>query len=103
MQPYPAHLVQRLTLKVGVARYVTDEERQGCEFAIVIADAWQRRGLGAQLMQSLMAAARAAGIRVMYGDVLASNHPLLQLTTGRGFRARFDEDDPRQMRVEINL
>jgi len=90
-------------IQIGVARYVAADDRQRCEFAIVIADDWQRKGLGARLMQALMAAARAAGIREMYGEVLASNHKMLQLTARFGFRARFDESDPRVMQVETTL
>jgi acetyltransferase len=90
-------------IQVGVARYIAVEDRQACEFAIVIADDWHRKGLGAQLMQSLMSAARAAGIRVMYGEVLAGNQHMLQFTAKLGFRARFAEADPRLMRVEIDL
>ena len=89
--------------EVAVARYVADTDRRDCEFAIVIADDWQRRGLGTLLMHSLMAAARAAGIRAMHGDVLASNHPMLQWTAKLGFRACFDAGDAHQMRVEIDL
>lgn len=73
------------------------------KFAIVIADAWQRKALGTRLMQALMAAARAADIREMCAEVLASNRKLLQLTAKLGFRARFDESDPRVIRVETKL
>ena len=89
--------------QVGVARYVIDDEGAACEFAIAIADDWQRKGLGTLLMQALMGAARAAGVRVMYGDVLASNQRMLHLTARLGFQARFEEADARQMRVEANL
>lgn len=90
-------------IEVGVARYIRSKDRQRGEFAVVIADGWQRRGLGTHLMRTLMAEARAAGIRVMHGDVLASNHHMLQFTASLGFHARLDDSDPRQMRVEINL
>lgn len=90
-------------IQVGVARYVAAEDRQVCEFAIVIADDWQRKGLGAQLMRSLMSSARAAGIRVMRGEVLAGNQHMLQFTAKLGFGARFAEGDPRMIRVEIDL
>ena len=90
-------------IQIGVARYVAGGNHQHCEFAIAIADDWQRKGLGTRLMQALMAAARAAGIREMFGEVLASNHKMLQLTARLGFSARFDESDPRVMRVETKL
>jgi acetyltransferase len=31
-------------LPLGVARYVGDSDEVGCEFAVVVADAWQKRG-----------------------------------------------------------
>ena len=90
-------------IQVGVARYVAAEDRQACEFAIVIADDWQRKGLGARLMRSLISSARAAGIRAMYGEVLAGNQRMLQFTAKLGFRALLAEDDPRLMRVDFDL
>lgn len=107
MQPYPSHLVQRLTLGDGTAVTIRPirPEDGGLEQEFVrnLSDDWQRKGLGTRLMQALMAAARAAGIREMYGEVLASNHKMLQLTASLGFSARVDESDPRGIRVETTL
>ncbi len=89
--------------QIAVARYVSGDDPRRCEFAIVVADAWQHRGLGRRLMEALMAAARGAGMRVMHGEVLASNHKMLQLMSRLGFSTHFDERDPRTMRVEKNL
>lgn len=89
--------------QVAVARYIADEELQRCEFAIVVADDWQRKGLGARLMRALTAAARGAGIRVMFGEVLAGNHKMLRLMAKLGFSASFDERNPRVLRVEKSL
>jgi len=90
-------------IQVGVARYVTEPNGRRCEFAIAVADEARRKGLGTHLLQALMAAARAAGLDVMYGDVLASNHRMLRLMAKLGFSARFDENDSRLVRVETNL
>jgi len=89
--------------QVGVARYIAIDDPRRCEFAIVVADDWQRKGLGKRLMQALMGAARAAGMREMYGEVLATNRKMLRLVGALGFTARFAENDPRMMRVEIEL
>lgn len=88
--------------QLGVARYVADDRRR-CEFAIVVADNWQRKGLGELLMRALMDAARAAGMAVMEGEVLASNSKMLQFVARLGFSARFDERDARVIRVAVNL
>ena len=38
---------------IGLAQYVADESGDGCEVAIVVADAWQRMGLGTDLLAAL--------------------------------------------------
>lgn len=90
-------------LEVGVARYVAAPDRQRCEFALVVADEWQQKGLGTQLMHALIAAARAAGVREMFGDVLATNSKMLRFAARLGFKARLDGSDPRIMRVILPL
>jgi len=90
-------------IEAGVARFVADDQRERCEFSIVVGDRWQRLGLGKHLMRALMAAARDAGVRVMHGDVLAGNARMLKFAAKLGFRASFDEQDPRVVRVEIDL
>jgi len=90
-------------IQVAVARYVVNDDHQRGEFAIAVADEWQRMGLGTLLMQALMEAARATGMRAMFGDVLASNHKMLRLMARMGFGVKVSEQDMRVMRVEINL
>ena len=90
-------------LQVGVARYVAGGDGRSCEFAIAIADDWQRKGLGSRLMSALMAAAREQGVHEMVGEVLASNRKMLDFTARLGFRARLDASDPSVVRVERTL
>ncbi len=90
-------------IQIGVARYVVDADRSRCEFAIAVADDWQRKGLGSRLMQALVAAARAAGIGEMYGEVLASNREMLEFAARLGFQARVDERDPGVLRVRKTI
>ena len=90
-------------IQIGVARYVADANGSRCEFAIVVADDWQRKGLGSRLMEALMAAARAAGMREMYGEVLAGNRKMLDFTAKLGFRARAETSELRVLRVEKAL
>ena len=49
---------------VGIARYVRDaDDPQAAEIAVTIADDWQGRGLGTELLAELSDRARQAGIR----------------------------------------
>lgn len=63
---------------VADARYV----RQGtdsAEFAIAVADGWQRRGLGRRLMGLLARHAARRGLTTLTGDVLADNGPMIRM------------------------
>jgi acetyltransferase len=71
--------------EVGVARYVTNPDRRSCEFAVVIADEWQGKGIASRLMTELMRVARERGLQVMQGEVLASNARMFHLMEGLGF------------------
>lgn len=70
---------------IGVARYAPHTERSGAEFALVVADAWQRMGLGRALLRKLCDAARAAGYEAIYGTILYGNVEMLELTARLGF------------------
>jgi acetyltransferase len=79
---------------IGVARYVRDPNPASAEFAVVIADRVQRKGLATKLMGRLMAHARFAGIERLRGLVLASNDSMLELMGRLGFEAFAIPDDP---------
>jgi acetyltransferase len=72
--------------EIGVVRYVVHENGLACELAIVVADAWQRRGIGRMLLQRLIEHAAAAGLQHVDGYVLATNQAMLNLARSLGFR-----------------
>jgi len=88
---------------IGVARYVADAEGRACEFALVIADAWQGRGIGARLLAKLVALARARGYATMYGDILATNVGMLHLARKLGFRISPLPEDRTLARASLAL
>jgi len=64
---------------VGVARYDATDQTDTAEIAFVIQDGWQNRGLGTLMLDALLAAAEARGIRQFRAYVLASNMRMLDL------------------------
>jgi RimJ/RimL family protein N-acetyltransferase len=66
---------------VGVARYDCTDQSDTAEIAFVIQDDWQNRGLGTILLDALLAAAEARGIRRFRAYVLPSNGRMLDLLT----------------------
>ncbi len=88
---------------VGVARYYGDDDGQGCEFAIAVADAWHHHGLGHRLMHALMDCARQQGYQRLHGEVMAENSKMLVLMRHLGFTMRRCPDDPAIQHVEREL
>ena len=80
--------------ELGVARYVMNPDAESCEFALVVADKWQNKGIGSHLMSSLIAAARERGIETMEGEILTNNDSMLKLTAKLGFSIHVSPDDP---------
>ncbi|MFJ2580468.1 N-acetyltransferase family protein [Kitasatospora aureofaciens] len=63
------------------------------ELAVLVEDAWQRRGLGRALLQRLAAMARAAGIGAVYAVTHASNTGLIAAMRRLGVPLEFRPED----------
>jgi RimJ/RimL family protein N-acetyltransferase len=70
---------------VAVARLERLEPKSTAEVAFVVADRFQRHGLGRLLALRLAAAARSRGIDRFVADVLPDNQPMLHLLPDAGF------------------
>jgi len=80
-------------IELGVARYAINPDGETCEFALVIADNMQGKGLGQKLMVSLMEAARLKGLKTIEGEVLGNNHNMLKLMNRMGFSTQVSGED----------
>jgi GNAT superfamily N-acetyltransferase len=84
---------------VGAARLVYDDRGTGGDFGMVLADAWQRRGIGARLLRILIDNARARGLRWLRGHVLATNDAMLGLARRFGFHAVDSAEEGRRVKI----
>ena len=89
--------------ELAVGRYITNVDRRSCEFALVVSDRWQRKGIGHRLMHMLMEIARNRGLEEMRGEVLSNNHKMLELMKSLGFRISVDPEDSGIKRVVHTL
>jgi len=80
--------------EIGVARYMTNPDKKTCEFAIVVSDKWQGKGIARLLMQKLIEIARNRGLEVMEGQVLANNYRMIELMMSLNFQVSNDPSDP---------
>ena len=84
---------------VGIAQFAAIDNGEDCEFALVVADDMQGRGLGRRMMAAVIDAAKASGFRKVVGDVLRENRAMLALARRVGFDIGINAEDPVLMRV----
>jgi acetyltransferase len=89
--------------EIGVARYTIDPDRANCEFAIVVADKWQKHGIGTRLMKALITHLRESGIKRITGSVIKSNPAMRKFITQMGFEETDVPDDPLTLLVTKHL
>jgi GNAT superfamily N-acetyltransferase len=73
------------------------------EFALSVADAWQRRGVGAAVLADLECRARMRRARYLYGDVLRTNAPMKNLARKAGYALRSPCTDARLIEIGKDL
>jgi acetyltransferase len=88
---------------VGVSRYARIDASRRAECAIVVADAWQGRGLGTELMRALVAAAIARNIDCLEGTTLAENGRIAEWARRFGFAVRTQPNSGGLALVQLDL
>jgi acetyltransferase len=77
---------------LGVSRLYMEPHREQAEFAVIVADPWQGKGLGPKLLEEVIAIAREQGVKRLLGDVLAQNQPMLEMVKRLGFTLKKDPE-----------
>ncbi|MCG8635989.1 MAG: GNAT family N-acetyltransferase [Desulfobacterales bacterium] len=77
---------------VGVARIIFQPSHMTGEFAILLADDWQSKGIGRVLLTRALESARAYGLKTVYGPVISTNTAMLALGKKLGFTVARDPD-----------
>ena len=86
---------------VGVGRLVAEPEHQAAEYAVLVSDAWQNRGLGGVLTDYCEEIARGWGLKRMEAQTTADNARMIALFKKRGYTV--EPDDEGLMKVEKEL
>jgi RimJ/RimL family protein N-acetyltransferase len=70
---------------IAEVSYAFDREQQCGEFAISVADRWQRQGLGAAMLSALQLRAVSLGYFGLFGETLKTNQAMQGLARKAGF------------------
>jgi acetyltransferase len=87
-------------LEIGVSRLILEANKKRGEFAVVVADKYQGKGLGVKLVDMLIEFAKEKGIEIIYGVVMAENLRMIRLCEKLGFSTRREQEN---MIVELKL
>lgn len=70
---------------IGIARFNRDDSSEDtAEYAVVVEDTWQGKGLGTQLTRSALRKARERKINILYAAVQPENRRMVQVLQGLG-------------------
>ncbi len=78
---------------LGVSRFAADPDYDKAEFAVLVRSDLKGKGLGWSLMKHLIDYARATGLKLLYGSVLAENTSMLKMCRELGFHSVPDPED----------
>lgn len=90
---------------IGVARFIRlVDDPETAEMAIVVADAFQGRGLGSLLADALAEAALEHGVRRFSATILSDNHAVQRVLSrlSRNLEHSRDSRGQRELLVELN-
>jgi acetyltransferase len=88
---------------IGVSRYARIDDTDRAECAIVVTDAWHGRGIGTELMRSLVQAARANGIRTLEGTSLGENQRIHAWARRFGFDVHTEPNSGGRVGISVDL
>ncbi|MHA1221414.1 MAG: bifunctional acetate--CoA ligase family protein/GNAT family N-acetyltransferase, partial [Candidatus Heimdallarchaeota archaeon] len=86
---------------VGVSRLIIEPDGQTGEFAVLIADDFQDKGLGLKLSDMLVGIAKERGLKNIYALVLNDNKKMLGLANKLGFDR--ESSSPTETKVVLSL
>lgn len=87
---------------LGVGRLCRKRGKNEAEFALLVSDHWQNRGLGTQLLKMLVRLGREEGLDRISGTILPENHEMRHVCERAGFRILTSADHT-ECEAEIRL
>jgi acetyltransferase len=76
-------------------------DRSTAEFAVIVADPWQGKGLGEKLIERVIEIARDNEVKMIWGEFLAANLPMLGLVRKLGFTIKAASEGVRHVEMPL--
>jgi acyl-CoA synthetase (NDP forming)/predicted GNAT family N-acyltransferase len=89
------------TRMLGIARVMDDSGGDQGEFAVLIADPWQGKGLGGELLSRALRIVRRKGMQRVWGTALVENTHMAKLARRLGFTVKRDASGDYEMTMDL--
>ena len=86
---------------IGVGRLAMTPDFDSAEFALLVHDHYQRKGLGYRLLRMLIDIGREKGLEEISGEMLSENTKMLKLAMKLGFTSRPTDDGTTEVRLNL--
>ena len=86
---------------IAEARYAIEPGEDGAEFAVAVADRWQRLGLATELLRRLRAHSMTAGIARLNAVTLDTNERTIRFARKSGFTITRAQEFPGSLRFKL--
>jgi acetyltransferase len=88
---------------IGIGSFEIEPDFKKCEFAIMVHDAFQGKGLAYKLLDVLIGIAREKRLEEFYGYIEQQNKKMIQLCEKLGMIREADDDDDELFKVRLFL
>lgn len=86
----------------GVGRLIKASEANEAEFAILVADPFQRKGIGTELLRRLIQVGQDEHLQRLTGDILIENTGMQKVCTNLGFHLQYSPEE-QVVKAELDL
>jgi acetyltransferase len=86
---------------LAVARIMKQPGTKEAEFAVLVADRWQRQGLGRELLRHLIEIARQEKHEAVFGHILIENIGMTETCRRLGFTIAAEDPETLQARLQL--
>lgn len=87
---------------IGAGRVIAEPDGKSGEFAVLVSDAWQRRGLGSMLMDYIVDVAKNMRLQRIFAIILPNNIKMIQLCEKKGFKLETVDEETVQASLSIS-
>jgi len=88
---------------LGIGRVMLTQDPKQAEFSVLVRDAWQGKGIGAELLKRCLLLAKQRRVEMVWGRVLPENTKMLALGKKLGFvRKRVPDSYEYELVIDLN-